>query len=813
MYANQDADFYRAYAEAIADDKPEAEMDALAQALDDAFNSVYRLVAFDVDGTLTPTASPEVDADAARLIVSLLERGVEVLLVTGRGRTATRDAAKQILQLERVPARVLQRLSAITNNGLWLLESGPDGPLLERELQLDAGFSLGPVTAGVVEQLDGLGITPVVHPHRVGTSEDGALRVELPSEDAQVQALEHLALRFKDDGINVTSGRYGNVFTLDLTSTDKRAAIDYVAARRGIDSTMILRLGDRGSEGENDWAMLDSPAGFSVGSCSESPKGCWPVLDQSFQRVTELSGTTALLDGVLMFAPLSVAPKDPQQVLDDLLLVEKAAQRRSRVLRADLTARLRMRARSFASEVELPGSQWSLLEVSDLYDPWSGAVRLRDWERPDVSDEFADLFDLPLHEVPPPSTEPVATWAMWCDGGLLLRGPSYYVGLLRKDATFDELRSTHSVFLTAAGAALNESAHREFTLLEWKLVLGVIDQTRNLGLAALLAAFYADAPSDAERVQMWLVELAALHATLLVGIDETWSEVVDQVCQATSALLELVGGLAPSVGEQSLYAHRECDFFLENLLAAESAVRGLRESGQWKRSIDALAIGLANGGAELPSVLSAVARRTGAVVGGGLLRLSTYGEAKLGRHGSQIREGDAKYVRELRNDLGRYMEFGDAGTAGARVVILCDDNMTTGTSLQHARDVILLRGDQVTGAAVVRYPSANRAVHMNLPGHGFPAPAALSSFVRGLVSPAPYTRLVVPGDSDADRYRNRYGTFNKAKDRLERLIGKRASTVRPQGTESADDVAVPEEQTDPSATDMDAGQSQEEGSR
>lgn len=403
MYANRDPDFYASYARALGDVRPLAGAE-LATQLSDAFNSVYRLVAFDIDGTLTSSVSPEINEDSARLIASLLSRGVEVLLITGRGRTATRSAAEAIV--DRVGhRRQFQRLSAVTSNGMYFLETGPDEALLQRETALHPGLNLDELSAAAVAALNAAGIPHSLSRQPIGQTSLGALRVDLVDPISEEGALAALADLVTSTGAELSSGQYGEIRTIDLTPTNKADAIAAVAHIRGIDHTMVLRVGDRGAAGQNDWAMLNSPAGFTVGSCSGSCDGCWPVLNDRFETIRGIEATRALIDGVLLFAPLSLAPENPGSAVSDLLKVEQSSQRRARVEWSSATKRLQETARTYAPEDDARAEELALLQLRDLYDPWSGAVRLRDWEIADISLKARRLFALPEHEVPPPPKE------------------------------------------------------------------------------------------------------------------------------------------------------------------------------------------------------------------------------------------------------------------------------------------------------------------------------------------------------------------------------------------------------------------------
>jgi hypothetical protein len=303
---------------------------------------------------------------------------------------------------------------------------------------------------------------------------------------------------------------------------------------------------------------------------------------------------------------------------------------------------------------------------------------------------------------------------------------------------------------------MDETATRAFSLVDWKIALGLLDYGRNATLQSLIAAFGVEDQARAAAAHLALCDVISAFTALLLRSDVPWDAMGHEIATQLRAVCGLLSDASGPMRSQPLYSYRECDSFVENLMAAEIALRDLRESGAWDPAAPVLAVGLANGGAELPAMLASVADRQGSVVYGAVLRLSTYGEAKLDQT-HKVRRGDADYVRSLKEDPGRFMllrsENLDVDTPVP--VILCDDNLTTAISVQHARDVLLLLDRRAIGAVVVRYPSANRAVHMNLDGHGFPDPTALSSYVRGLVAPSPYTRLIVPGNQEGGIYRNR----------------------------------------------------------
>jgi hypothetical protein len=213
---------------------------ALAPAFARGIATVYRGVAFDVDGTLTQPGTIDLDEDMAAVIGGLLQRAVPVTLVTGRGRSAARAAAAELRAIASLSDEQAVRLSCITRNGLRLLETQPGAGFLERDVGLADPLAVDAVVEEVGRTLDdkGLGSAAI-------SREPGAVRVALGNEEAMHAALEALTGAF-GEGVHVTGGRYGDQWMVDVSPTTKAQAIEELAARRGLEPERILRIGDQG---------------------------------------------------------------------------------------------------------------------------------------------------------------------------------------------------------------------------------------------------------------------------------------------------------------------------------------------------------------------------------------------------------------------------------------------------------------------------------------------------------------------------------------------------------------------------------------
>lgn len=250
---------------------------------------------------------------------------------------------------------------------------------------------------------------------------------------------------------------------------------------------------------------------------------------------------------------------------------------------------------------------------------------------------------------------------------------------------------------------------------------------------------------------------SSLHIDLIIDIDRAWRNVVtdylvllDDLDIVFPALSALAKGVDVDGQSDSIRRWRECDNFVQNYTACHLALNEFREQMAPEELERAVVLGLGYGGLEMPCLSTAVASRQGREIDAGMCDLSIYHDKAVG---AQIRSGRYEDVR-ARLTAERKVFVGDRAHTRwssdwrSRSVILADDNCTTGVSLQLARDVFVLRGADVVGAIVCRFPGANRHVQMSIPGHGFPDPEMLFSFIRGLVSPSPYTRLLYPSPGE-----------------------------------------------------------------
>ncbi|MCW2750148.1 MAG: haloacid dehalogenase [Aeromicrobium sp.] len=753
--------------------------------ISEAFRRLYRAVAVDIDGTLTVDDDIELDPEVAAALKTILGRGIPVILVTGRGDESALAAmtALQSRRRDQSPGR----LHCLIRNGAAVLE-----PVTGGTGQRHSTRALGPaLDPDVWDSVRSLADAPdVVHPAAAPSDEPArAIRLEYMTEERRDVAYEALTTSFGGTDIYVTTARYRDIHTINITRITKKAALEVLAKELGLEPDEVLRIGDQGGVGGNDADLLDSDVGFSVGVTSRHPGHCHPVIDETEAVIGGAHATVVLLEGVTLSPPIKrIDVTVDNDALRRFGSVEKRARAGAEVQVNKVTAEM---ARSFAALLDDGGGLTGppVVRLADIFDPMSGAVRLRDYELLDLNlpadHPAARLFALDtVFDVPPGSG-----LAMASDSGVLLRGAYYYMGHISEPAAgrvYEFFATTTSV-MTQGIETLHVFAREAPDLTRLKLVLGIADHVRNALLQTLHLVWMSESRDERYVLLPEAMKLAsrhtAAHLRLLLRNDELWADAISHYAEELALILDALEGLAESdladLDEtqfaKALIRDRECDHFLMNVAAVGLGLDGHRARMALRRGANVTCYGLPGGGLELPLIAQALGDELDLRISPALLHASTYEDEVTG---NDLRSRKTRSIDELKNQS---FPCWIADGASHETVLIADDNTTTGVTLQLAIDILAVEGVETAGAIMVQYPSLNRREHMRIEGHGCVDPEALLGFVRGLIQPTPYTRLLQAGEGK-DRYRDFNKVFNKSKTRIETMLKKAGLKAVPEDT-------------------------------
>lgn len=752
-----------------------------------AFRTVYRAVAFDIDGTLTAPGLSEVTPRMASIVADLLQRSVPVVLITGRGRSA-KQAAIQIATQAQLSDAYLRRLYCIIYNGVLLLEHDRTKPIsmLAMERQLGRKFTdvLG-LRDTAIKVLDGL--DPPAR-YQIAVKEQ-SIRIEFPSAEDRDAAEKQLQNRLSEymgrHQLHLTRGAFADIYCLDIGPGNKAVALTEFGRIIGVHTDAILRIGDQGNVGGNDYDLLNHPRGFSVDKFGSDPSTCHPVLDHSLNYpLVGAEAAERLLGLVLLFPPLSLAPDSISNGrLRQLNGIERAAIPAARA--AFIRAQSGLNETLAAFDCRPRWGHLNQIPISDVFDQWSGAVRFHDWELDelDLSDSAAKLFG--LDHLIETSGVPHGQLCMYSDTGVLLRGPDYYYGWAHRSTTPELYIGSMRSFLASAANAVSDTGHAAPSFSHYKLTLGILDYSRNYLLCLSNLCFLAEGNRTdtdywltSDLISRFLLPHTRLHLEAVRGGRGGWRAFHEALAAHLCEQHDWLGTLdiEPLFTERidicaRAIRTRECDHFLENVIAVTLGLQKHLRYSPFAEDRRLRVVGLAYGGIELPIIAAALGPELDADIEPGIMRVSLYDNAQTG---ALVRSASPGYVDELLDLVPPVCLAGPRSgqTLADRPALIADDNCTTALTLQWARDILITLGTNVRGAIVVRYPRTNRAVHMKMENHGMPDPEILLGFVRGLVSPSPYSRLLTPGPDKESVYRDQSNIFDKSKERLMRYLRK-----------------------------------------
>ena len=401
---------------------------------------------------------------------------------------------------------------------------------------------------------------------------------------------------------------------------------------------------------------------------------------------------------------------------------------------------------------------------------------------------------------------PCSGWSMYTDTGILMRGPNYYFGLthVRNNDIFNLYQSKAQQFISDASSTIDNLSEDSPDLTKYKIALAIQDNIRNILLNMLSIAFMieSETPSDSYPLTNHIFKEMVTphtreHFDFLLNPDADWflslisyKKLISKINKllalneiSLNVKIEKIGGIEELfkriykeedvnkiTGVTKIFRWRECDHFLQNITAIQLGLHELRQRPEIKALEKLIVVGIAYGGIELPSIAATVAEKRGYNLGSALTKVSIYSDRENSR---KVRAGDHEYVTDLLYKTKPICLFDDK-TVGEdqNGFVLMDDNCTTGVTLQLTRDFLVTQGADVVGAVVVRFPGVNRYIQMAMPGHGFPDPEVLFSFIRGLVAPSPYARLIYQRWKGKDRYLDQTKMFDKAKRRIIRYLEK-----------------------------------------
>jgi pyrimidine operon attenuation protein/uracil phosphoribosyltransferase len=762
----------------ISQDRHNVEL--ASNSLREAFGTTYHAVALDVDGTVTEDAETGLNQQIVKTLSCILDLGVYVIFITGGGKNTAMEIINKLKDQNKNKKR--WRVYAITGSGCELLSLETNGNIKEEA-----------IAKPLSETVDGDTIDRLLQDLRKTfgsyfeiTQKSCGIRL-VAKMVGQNQDLENSLVSwsnswdqsFKKTGIKPIKGRWKDRLTFDITYTDKDWALTYFYTSFDFMDIPILRIGDQGGVAGNDYFMLDSVFGFSVGTLGPASNKCFPILnvDDSYESLFGVRATNFILNHVNWAPRITIPSFLVAESLPSYISALKERSERAKSIQSIEINKWCKSSKGLLSDGEIELTKIS--GFSNVFDNKSGGVWLSEDEWRSINEyEIGEIFKCAENG----STEepPKLLRSLFLDKGVLLRGPKYYPGLsyqTSKDVA--KLIYDECIFLLEVVLDQVPPSETMDTLICWKLKLAILDNLKNTTL--LLYSMLFDASSlESNSRPFWKRLLQQFEKFTYYSISAYYSMLTfdTQIFKETKVNLRMNSDILYSLKNSIALLYeflenkkvdkgkiirkwREVDHPGQILLALKSVEDDLRN--QVSKDEKILAIGLMYGGVELPFAFQHVfkGKFENRIFIANLGGISFYRKGQsplMGMYEKDLLESAIADVDDVYKILGN----------GVKAILL-DDNFTTGRTAELAYDRLISYGINVPFIMCVRYPPEHRVKQMEMRAHGGVDPFSIGKEIKGLVSRSPYSRIF---SSESHKYKDKSGKFDLSRDRIERYLKK-----------------------------------------
>lgn len=597
--------------------------------------------------------------------------------------------------------------------------------------------------------------------------------------------------------LNVYKGIYKDkdkYVVIDVVPTTKEEAISKLSTILGIHSSNILRIGTQGNVFGNDHEMLACDSGFSTQFISNTKNCCYPILSED-KLLTGVQAVTYLLNNLRIFPTVCLQNPQKEEYVSKLAQKEYTSILANRETVADYSHLIKS---AFLEEFQPFTDVWEYMDVN------TGAFLIKDWEYWLLKSREPDhilfkIFETRAVDPKDKKTEKEhkllrarLNFATMIDSGIILRGPlNYYYGLCFRNEDHQNINKQFLLslierrlnFAKISLEELKKSRHMDLkNSINRRVLLGILDSLRDYFLLILnvyLQVLSADKDvlylcddkkeGDIDTIYSILKSILKRMYTCLFGETDTAfiSRIADFIKERVIPLIIQNHNYVEKLPEDYNYEKgcrvwREIDSFFENVVAVDTAIRNMIYDRDLSDKT-LMIYGIRYGSLELPLIASMLFETKYKYFNinhqiGALCLSTTYKE----NHSHS--EGPINLLKIHTNKKIDDSSF---------LHILMDDNLVTGRTLQKALNMLVCKKIYPYKLVVVRYPSLNRISHMFLPCHGAPDTDLFWTFILGLTSPAPYTRLHRPGSYEFkpnDNYLDELGEFNKTRSFAIRML-------------------------------------------
>lgn len=724
----------------------------------------YNAVCFDIDGTLTESRSIKIDERAIRMIAQLLKRKIPVVFITGRGETGLNDLRTdiydKIIREYKLDFNDLKRMYALTNDGarLFFSTSNNDNLIFNNNVYISSDDELNQLKEFNNKVMNALKEKSLNHFCKVTYSKDIKderllnIRIVFESNNDKVitdimDVIDDIIKSNDLKSLVITRGIYKDNTVIQIGTAKKEIAIERAEKIIGVPKNSMMRIGDCGDLKGNDYSMLNCEQGYSVDRISEELNACFPVFDEDGNVLKGVEATLFLIKKAKLLPTVCLESADKKDYFYNYAKIENEI--------------LSGRNKYLQQYNNIVNQKFGTFTgINDLFDSESGSIKIpmHEWIIIDHENPLFKLWNI--------SNNGKLMYSLRDNHNYLLRGSKTYYYLLanRKSENKEDYTSFEDViewyknnldFLHFATNALNDS-YKFDDVISQKLTLGVLDNIRNILLVLINhninSQFFTDnilinLNSKENSYINNLFEGLYFNDYLMAKMCFTNESITnEQISLLINSAFELLKTDYSKFREKAIdkdyskefRAYREIDNFAENFIAIKlNSVKNVSE-------ISTGVVGMCYGGLELPIIYKVINPQIDDVL------LLKFNKAASGYANKQL-------VDLRKFNINNYGGLQQVGEIKSDKVILLDDNILTGKTIQLAINSLYDEKIHVQNVNIVRYPSVNRVDQMFMENHGAVDYKLFFDYITGLCFPSPYSWR---DENNLDPYLDSLGVFD-----------------------------------------------------
>lgn len=725
----------------------------------------YNAVCFDIDGTLTEKDSKKIDERAIEMIADLLKRKVPVVFITGRGEMGLNDLKNDVyLKLKniyQVSNNELCRMYALTNDGARLFFNrknvNDNDSIFSNNLYISTENELNQLKLfndTVVKRLKDSTISDIcsiTYSKDLKTKTILNIRIIFNIDDKKLidsvfDIIDEIIKTDKLDSISITRGIYKDKNVIQIGTSKKSKAIEKTEKIIGVPKNSMIRIGDCGDKMGNDYSMLNCEQGYSVDKTSEDINSCFPIIDEKNQILKGVEATIYLVKHAKILPTVCLESAIKNNYVYEYSKVEKEI--------------IRGKNGHLQFYNEIINRKFDLINgIDDLFDKSSGSIMIPMYEWELVNNNtLKDFWNI--------QNDNKLFYSMRDNNNYLLRGSKTYYYFLANRRSINEKDTTTSddviewyhntlEFLNNAYSAVSISTDINSNV-NLKFILGLLDNIRNILLILinhklnneyLNKNILLNLESDNNGFyniykSLYFVEdlmsKICFHENFNLSKDNILELIKLTSNELKNEFFKVKDNLNLEDYSKEYRAYREIDNFAENYITVK-----LNEKKN-KQSENFGVCGMCYGGIELPILYKLINQNILDVL---ILKFN-----------KQVSGYANKQLVDLRKfNIRNYGNLLMLGEIKNNNIVMLDDNVLTGKTMQLALNTLYDFGMNVSNINIVRYPSVNRIDQMFMNGHGAIDYNLFFDYITGLCFHSPYSWR---DKNNLNKYEDSLGIFD-----------------------------------------------------